>query len=318
MVPLDVMQLIELPRQSIATSQPPPLEVMVPLRDPQSQSEELLGTVGEAVKSKIAQARRLARFNEESIDIVFSGVSVRLIDDCGDAITPLVALSIGNTRVALSNWTSGEIIFDANIRASLDFFNNQRSHWEPLMEAWNVGLEVRGEGDDSPNPKLSLALRAKEEMQLNVSYGMLRTILQTANKWTADLKTVRERHGKVEAPRRRTEYYPYLVRNLTGEPISVWLVKDEQHVHTDVAPISVHTPEEARRAPPDATSIGVGESKPWTTENWNNLAEKGEKPSSERIGVAVNSARVTLLASDGIPAGSEGHHLLSVRSINKR
>ncbi|KAL1920744.1 uncharacterized protein VTP21DRAFT_11379 [Calcarisporiella thermophila] len=154
----------------------------------------------------------------EMMKAKFEGFRLVLIGDIHNI--PMVDAVVNPFTVEMSDW-SNSLLCNVSLQSHINFFNVKNSHWEPLLEPWNVSLRVSRPLSCS---HFNVEISSKKRMEVNISH----TMVETALRHSAQLKQKRDARGRIA----RTTLAPYLIRNRTGYPIVVWKAPSEKEIET--------------------------------------------------------------------------------------
>ncbi|OAD68026.1 hypothetical protein PHYBLDRAFT_57710 [Phycomyces blakesleeanus NRRL 1555(-)] len=160
-------------------------------------------------------AHELPRFMEakESLRASFQGMQVILIDEIHEM--PMVDMTLKPFSVDVANW-SRSLSATVELATYINYFNIKNSHWEPLVEPWNVQLAI-SRNNMLPNDPLHVELLSDNILNLNVTHTFLESAMATMHLW--DKRSYNGYHGE------RGAVAPYRIANHTGYKVHVWSTK---------------------------------------------------------------------------------------------
>jgi len=103
-------------------------------------------------------------------------LSFTTFDDTKGFVLPIFNLSIGTFDINASG-TVESLNGSINLNAKIDHYNFSNGNWEPLLEPVSILFQVSKESN-----RLKFELNIQDEIQVNISMLMLKSILQTATR----------------------------------------------------------------------------------------------------------------------------------------
>ncbi|CAL8369136.1 unnamed protein product [Lota lota] len=131
------------------------------------------------------------------VEVKAESVCICFIDDCLDCDIPLAELTFSRLYVLQRIGSSQE--GKASFTLSGDYYNRELSGWEPFIEPWPCFLtwQQQAAGRLHP-PRLKMAVRAKQRLDINITSVLLEQCRTTKNSWLADY--CKEEEQVVQAP----------------------------------------------------------------------------------------------------------------------
>ena len=214
----------------------------------------------------------------EELTATLEGMRVILISDLHEL--PILDLSIKSFTTSANDWSSN-LRADAEIDMFVNVFNFSKSAWEPLIEPWQLGLQV---AKDTTKNSLSVDLTSKKTLELTVTSASIALASKSAQFLTQEDDVLSKPRG-VDAP--------YRIRNYTGFEINVWAdIPGEDN--------------------PMAAKLEDGEESPWRFEDWEKMRENLSPGNNTGI-VGVRLEGSGFDSVNKIPVNREGETLYSLR-----
>jgi vacuolar protein sorting-associated protein 13A/C len=215
---------------------------------------------------------------QEELTATLDGMRVILIGDLHEL--PILDLSIKSFTTTANDWTSN-LKADTNIDMFVNVFNFSKSAWEPLIEPWQLGLQV---AKDTNPDCMSIDLTSKKMLELTVTSASIALASKSAQFLTQEDDILSKPRG-ADAP--------YRIRNYTGFEINVW---------ADV-------PSEDN---PMAAKLEDGEEAPWRFEDWEKMRENLSPENNTGI-VGIRLEGSGFDSVNKIPVNREGETIYSLR-----
>ncbi|TIB10448.1 hypothetical protein E3P92_03204 [Wallemia ichthyophaga] len=149
---------------------------------------------------------------KENLSAVFEGFQVVLIEDLHEL--PLIHLHTKRFNIDLFDWTS-EMKIQTAVSWSINYFNPTNSHWEPLMDPWE--LTLRGERLQPPTG-MNIVMSSRRRLEINLTSSFIQTALLFYSLIGNNATRL------LEKPRGSSA--PFLLRNHTGYDMNVWPTHD--------------------------------------------------------------------------------------------
>ncbi|EGG23782.1 hypothetical protein DFA_05918 [Cavenderia fasciculata] len=168
---------------------------------------------------------------------------------------PLLSITVDRCKSDIFSWTlKQQVAFSLESNINSNYFNGNNGVWEPLVEAWGFTITANNSAEEGWISDFS----SKIPLQINITKGFVDTSLSTYQILTADFyKSTDKNDGGDEKPQSSddlvsspsssspsvaspkissisekitkddddedNQYYPYFVRNDTGQLIWYWL-----------------------------------------------------------------------------------------------
>jgi vacuolar protein sorting-associated protein 13A/C len=221
--------------------------------------------------------KQLIRKHEELI-ATLDGMRVILIGDLHEL--PILDLSVKSFTTTANDWTS-TLRADTNIDMFVNVFNFSKSAWEPLIEPWQLGLQV---AKDTNPDCMSIDVTSQKILELTVTSASIALASKSAQFLTQEDDVVSKPRG-AEAP--------YRIRNYTGFEINVWAdIPGEDN--------------------PMAAKLQDGEEAPWRFEDWEKMRENLSPENNTGI-VCIRLEGSGFDSVNKIPVNREGEAIYSLR-----
>lgn len=172
----------------------------------------------------------------EELTATLEGMRVVLIGDTHEL--PILDLCVNNFSANATDWSSS-LRADTNINMFINVYNFSKSAWEPLIEPWQLGLQVSRDSEC-----LAVELMSPKKMEVTLTSATLALAAKSVDFFNQNHDVLSKSRG-VEAP--------YRIKNYTGFEIQVWAdgATDDQ-----------------------TTNIKDGDEIPWSFEDWQKMREK--------------------------------------------
>jgi vacuolar protein sorting-associated protein 13A/C len=214
----------------------------------------------------------------EELTATLDGMRLILIGDLHEL--PILDLSVKSFTTSASDWSSN-LRADTNIDIFINIYNFSKSTWEPLIEPWQLGLQVAKDPDPA---RMSIDFTSQKVLELTVTSASIALASKSAQFLTQEDDVLSKPRG-AEAP--------YRIRNYTGFDINVW---------ADV-------PGEDNNM---ATKLEDGEEGPWRFEDWEKMRENlTPENNTGVVGVRLEASGFDSI--NKIPVNREGEYLYSLR-----
>ncbi|TPX30777.1 hypothetical protein SmJEL517_g05746 [Synchytrium microbalum] len=148
--------------------------------------------------------------SRERARLVTEGVRLVLIDDLNDLHLPMADLVFNKIAGRVGDWSSGMTV-NAQVSLHMNYFNLHNSHWEPVIEPWSFDVNIQNR--PAADQGTLLDIYARKKLEMNVTFVLLQTIVNTQNLWNK--QTARKT--------RRGTHTPYVLRNRTGYRMHLWV-----------------------------------------------------------------------------------------------
>jgi len=216
--------------------------------------------------------------HHEELTATLEGMRVILIGDLHEL--PILDLSVKGFTARATDWTSS-MRADTNIDMFVNVYNFSKSAWEPLIEPWQMGLQISKE----PNPdRLSIDFTSQKMLEVTVTSATIALASKSAQFLT-------QKDDVLSKPRGADA--PYRIRNYTGFDINVWAdIPDEENEMS--------------------ARLEDGEEAPWRFEDWEKMRENlSPENNSGIVGVRLEGSGFDSI--NRIPINREGEALYSLR-----
>ena len=221
--------------------------------------------------------KELVRKHEE-LTATLDGIRVIVIGDLHEL--PILDLSVKSFTTTANDWTS-HLRADTNIDMFVNVFNFSKSAWEPLIEPWQLGLQI---AKDTNPDCMSIDLTSKKIMELTITSASIALASKSAQFLTQEDDVLSKPRG-AEAP--------YRIRNYTGFEINVWAdIPGEDN--------------------PMTAQLEDGEEAPWRFEDWEKMRENlSPENNTGFVGIRLEGSGFDSI--NKIPVNREGEGLYSLR-----
>ncbi|GAA5898641.1 hypothetical protein JCM6882_000886 [Rhodosporidiobolus microsporus] len=165
---------------------------------------------------------------KESLRATVDGLQLIIIGDMHDL--PLLDLKAGKFTAKAKDWStdvrrllvafplpspdepsSKQLDASVMIKPFVNYFNLKVSHWEPLMDPWEFGVNVSRAASTG---LMAVNVSSKKRLELNLTSTFIELALTAS--------TLLSREGDEVFKKPRGSNAPFLVKNRTGYPISLW------------------------------------------------------------------------------------------------
>jgi vacuolar protein sorting-associated protein 13A/C len=231
-----------------------------------------------ATRSNIQAAQKQLILKHEELTATLDGMRVILIGDLHEL--PILDLSIKRFTASANDWSSS-LRADTNIDMFINIYNFSKSTWEPLIEPWELGLQVAREQEPA---QMSIDLTSPKVLELTLTSASIALASKSAQFLTQEEDVLSKPRG-AEAP--------YRIRNYTGFDVNVW---------ADV-------PGEDNNM---AAKFQDGEEGPWRFEDWEKMRENLTPENNTGV-VGVRLEASGFDSVNKIPVNREGEYLYGLR-----
>ncbi|KAF9185293.1 hypothetical protein BGZ51_009186 [Haplosporangium sp. Z 767] len=218
----------------------------------------------------------------ETLKGVIQGLQLILIDDMYSL--PMLDLKLDRFDLEVKEWSS-EMKVDTSLRPSINYFNIRNSHWEPLLEPWQLVIHV----SKAVQPvSMMIDVFSKQDLNINITHTFIETALQ--------VMTTIQKEPEHAVSVNREALVPYVLRNRTGYPLHVW-AESENNID-----IVVH-------------KIKDGANLPWRFDDWRKMRET---VASKKNTLGIQFDGVPWESLKDVPVEREGRYLYVLRpKLNK-
>ncbi|KAG0208228.1 hypothetical protein BGX33_006369 [Mortierella sp. NVP41] len=218
----------------------------------------------------------------ETLKGVIQGLQLILIDDMYSL--PVLDLKLDRFDLEVKEWSS-EMKVDTSLRPSVNYFNVRNSHWEPLLEPWQLVIHV---AKVVQPPNMLIDVFSKQDLNINISHTFIETALQ--------IMTTIQKEPEHAASVNREALVPYILKNRTGYPLHVW-AESENNID-----IVVH-------------KMKDGANLPWRFDDWRKMRET---VASKKNTLGIQFDGVPWESLKDVPVEREGRYLYVLRpKLNK-
>jgi vacuolar protein sorting-associated protein 13A/C len=214
----------------------------------------------------------------EELTATLDGMRVILIGDLHEL--PILDLSVKRFTASANDWSSS-LQADTNIDMFINIYNFSKSTWEPLIEPWELGLQV---ARDQEPARMSIDITSPKVLELTVTSASIALASKSAQFLTQEEDVLSKPRG-AEAP--------YRIRNYTGFDVNVWAdIPGEDNTM--------------------AAKFEDGEEGPWRFEDWEKMRENLTPENNTGV-VGVQLEASGFDSVNKIPVNREGEYLYSLR-----
>ncbi|KAI7898920.1 uncharacterized protein BX663DRAFT_555462 [Cokeromyces recurvatus] len=180
--------------------------------------------------------------SKELLTASFEGLQIILIEDLHDL--PFMDFQVDPFTITVSDWSR---LLEAEVNFSLkaNNFNFKNSHWEPIIEPWDLYIHV---SKDAADQSMNLSFESQKPLNVNISHNFLETLL-TISETLSQTKPI--------AQTAQNQVRPYLIRNFTGYDLRFWNMSDD-----------------VKKGDTRVYTLPQGESLPWTFRDWKQRRER--------------------------------------------
>ncbi|KAI7863658.1 hypothetical protein BDF14DRAFT_1733660 [Spinellus fusiger] len=218
----------------------------------------------------------------ERLRASFQGMQVILIDEIHEM--PMVDMSLKPFSVDLIDW-SRSLSARVELSTYVNYFNIKNSHWEPLVEPWNVQFAVSR--NNMSNEPLTIDIVSKAMLDINITHTFLESALATLR--------LLDKHSEVGYHGERGTIAPYRIVNNTGYTIHLWSTMTDNSQEIVVKDL-----------------MNEGEIA-WWFEDWRKRRETTSSVNSNLLNVQMGGALWECLRD--ISVDTEGQHMYSLRPV---
>ncbi|CZT04223.1 related to vacuolar protein sorting-associated protein VPS13 [Rhynchosporium graminicola] len=234
-------------------------------------------TIAPPKRNEQSGVSRLIQKHEE-LTATLDGMRVILIGDLHEL--PILDLSVKGFTTTAADWTSN-LSAETSIDMFINIYNFSKSAWEPLIEPWQLGLQISKEGNSN---RMAIDLTSQKALELTVTSATIALASKSAQFLTQEEDVLSKPRG-TEAP--------YRIRNYTGFGINVW---------ADVPGTDN----------PMAAKLEDGEEGPWRFEDWEKMRENlSPENNTGIVGVRLEGSGFDSI--NKIAVNREGEYIYSLR-----
>ncbi|RKP26494.1 hypothetical protein SYNPS1DRAFT_27818 [Syncephalis pseudoplumigaleata] len=219
--------------------------------------------------------RRVHILAREQLSLKMLGVQFALIGDVTEAA--ILDLHVSTFTLTVDDWSS-EMKMAVALPFHANFFNLKNSHWEPVIEPWQLQMNMtRPAGSGA----MTVNLSASDRLEFNASQELIRTMLRMAEDWQSTDTPITSRE----------EYVPYLIRNHTGYNMHVWTELYERNDETVIK------------------QLANDEEIPWNFDDWRTRREH-MKVTSSFLGIQLEGGGWESVREIGVDREGTTHYRL--------
>ncbi|KAK4052926.1 Vacuolar protein sorting-associated protein 13 [Microbotryomycetes sp. JL221] len=189
--------------------------------------------------SSVAALKAQVIVTQERLRASVDGFQLVLIGDLHDM--PILDIKAGKFTAKARDW-SADLDASVTITPFINYFNLRVSHWEPLMDPWEFSINV---SKSITTGLLAISLSSRKRLELNVTATFIELALTTM--------AIAEREGDKMYTKPRGSNAPFLIKNRTGYPMSLW--------------------NETSNALGEASRLDDGQNKPWRFDDWRTVRD---------------------------------------------
>ncbi|CAO3643748.1 unnamed protein product [Cunninghamella blakesleeana] len=150
--------------------------------------------------------------SNESLTAKFEGFEMIIVEDLHDL--PFLNLTMEPFDVKASDWSRSPVA-NLSMNIYINYFNFKNSHWEPLIEPYNFGIQVV---QDSNTKSLDISLESIETLNFNLTHTFIQTAM-TISSTLSNYQPLRENAQK--------QVTPFLIQNRTGYDLDFWNMSED-------------------------------------------------------------------------------------------
>ncbi|TVY26507.1 Vacuolar protein sorting-associated protein [Lachnellula hyalina] len=224
-----------------------------------------------------AAGKQVVRKHEE-LTATLDGMRLILIGDLHEL--PILDMSVKSFTTTATDWTS-TLKADTSIDMFINIYNFSKSAWEPLVEPWQLGMQI----SKQTNPEcLTVDFTSPKMLELTVTSASIALASKSAQFLTQEEDVLSKPRGQ-EAP--------YRIRNYTGFEINVWADVSSQDNQM-------------------AAKLEDGEEAPWRFEDWEKMRENlSPENNSGVVGIRLEGSGFDSI--NKIPVNREGEAIYNLR-----
>ncbi|KAI9302632.1 hypothetical protein BJ944DRAFT_290009 [Cunninghamella echinulata] len=150
--------------------------------------------------------------SSESLTAKFQGFEMIIVEDLHDL--PFMNLSIEPFELKASDWTRAPVA-SLTMDIYFNYFNFKNSHWEPLIEPYNFGIQVK---QDTNTKSLNINLESATTLNFNLTH----TFIETAISLSSTLSEIQPLPENAQK-----QVSPFLIQNRTGYDLNFWNMSED-------------------------------------------------------------------------------------------
>ncbi|ORY90221.1 hypothetical protein BCR35DRAFT_261800 [Leucosporidium creatinivorum] len=214
---------------------------------------------------------------KETLRATIDGFQLILIGDLHDL--PLMDVKAGKFTAKVKDWSS-DLDASVSIMPFINYFNLRVSHWEPLMDPWEFAINV---SRSSTTGLLAVMVSSKKRLELNITSTFIELALT--------MSAIVDREGDKVFTKARGANAPFLIKNRTGYPLSLW--SETSHVDGE------------------AHRLEDGDDAPWRFDDWRAIRENIAATSHNSLTVLFEGTSWDRLKH--VFVDREGEHIYALR-----
>ncbi|KAL7343935.1 hypothetical protein BJY59DRAFT_711306 [Rhodotorula toruloides] len=227
------------------------------------------------VREDIVKAQVIV--TKETLRATFDGLQLIIIGDMHDL--PLLDLKAGKFTAKAKDWST-DLDASVMIKPFINYFNLKVSHWEPLMDPWEFGVHVTR---SVTTGLLAIDVSSKKRLELNVTSTFIEVAMTTMS--------IMDREGDKVFKKPRGSNAPFLIKNRTGYPLSLW--------------------SESADAGAQGQRLDDGDDVPWRFDDWRTARENVSASTHNSLTVAFDGLGWERLKH--VYVDREGEHIHALR-----
>lgn len=242
-----------------------------------SQGAKTISTAA-ATSRAVTYAQKSLTPKSENMSATIDGVRIVLIGDLHEL--PILDIGIQKFTAVAENWSSN-LKAEAAIDMYSNVYNFSKSHWEPLLEPWQVGLGV---AKDPFTGLFSIDVMSKKVFDITITTATI-ALASKSFDFLTTAENVLDKPRGVEAP--------YRIRNYTGFNA---IVQSKSATSSEL--ITLH--------------LEDGQEAPWSFENWEKMRESILAESQQNdVGIQLEASGFDPIKN--VRLNREGEFLYSLR-----
>ncbi len=223
-----------------------------------------------------------ALISKESLQATFDGFQLVLIGDSHDL--PMLDIKAGKFAAKVHDWSTN-LDASVTIMPFINYFNLRVSHWEPLMDPWEFSINV---SKSVASGLLAVMVSSKKRLELNITSTFIELALTTS--------AILGREGDKVFTKPRGANAPFVIKNRTGYPLSLWSETADAHGQ--------------------AHRLEDGDDAPWRFDDWKTIRENISPTSHNALTVMFDGMGWERLRH--VFVDREGEHIYPLRpKMNK-
>ncbi|GAA5859573.1 hypothetical protein JCM8547_006147 [Rhodosporidiobolus lusitaniae] len=235
-----------------------------------TQSGVIKPSRAELVKAQVIVTKETLRASVDGLQLI-------IIGDMHDL--PILDLKAGKFTAKVKDWSTD---LDASVvlKPFVNYFNLKVSHWEPLMDPWEFAVNV---SRSVTTGLLAVNVSSKKRLELNITSTFIELAMTTS--------ALLGREGDQVFKKPRGSNAPFLLKNRTGYPISLW--------------------SENADAAAQGHRLNDGQDIPWRFDDWRVARENVATSSHNSLTIAFDGVGWERLKK--VNVDREGEHVHALR-----